>query len=587
MTALQKRWQVLPPAPPEQLAAFPDLAPLIVQLLYNRQIRTVDEVQSFLSRSTAVDNPFLLTGMNEAVTRLRQAIRSGEAIAIYGDYDVDGVAATALLVPTLRALGAQVIPYIPNRMEEGYGLNEGAVKALAQQGIKLVVTVDCGVRSTKEAALARRMGLDLIITDHHALGEELPAAVAVIDPRREDDRYPFKQLAGVGLAFKLAQALLRAEKRVPASRPMRGASAQGQDLPQEEDLLDLVALGTVADLAPLIGENRVLVCRGLERLRQAQRPGVAAMLAEAELRPEGVGAGAVGFVLGPRLNAAGRLDNAMASYELLTTSSAEEAAQLAQKLGAQNRERQQLMQQMVDQAREEVLALGDEPVYVLASPAYTVGIAGLVASRVTEEFYRPTIVIALEGEESKGSARSISAFHITQALDACKGLLVKYGGHAAAAGLTIKNENIGALREALSAIAQEQLSDEDWVPALKIDWPLALTQATGETLTMLEGLQPFGVGNPTPTFISQDVQVREARPVGTERPGLKLKLSDGKAVWDAIAFGEIASERPAARVDVVYTLQSRTWNGQARLELVVKDFRPASVLHPAFLAGEG
>jgi single-stranded-DNA-specific exonuclease len=573
LTALQKRWQVLPPAPPEHLAAFPDLAPLIVQLLYNRQVCTVDEVQAFLSRSSVLDNPFQLKGMNEAVTRLRQAIRNGEAIAIYGDYDVDGVAATALLVPTLRALGGQVTPYIPNRMEEGYGLNQGAVKTLAQQGIKLVVTVDCGVRSTQEAALARSLGMDLIITDHHALGDELPAAIAVIDPRREDDRYPFKQLAGVGLAFKLAQALLRAEKHVPAARER--ASAEDQGLPEEEDLLDLVALGTIADLAPLIGENRALVCPGLERLRQAQRPGVAAMLAEAEVRPEGISAGTVGFVLGPRLNAAGRLDNAMASYELLTTSSAEEAALLAQKLAAQNRERQQLMQQMVEQARQEVLARGDEPVYVLASPAYMVGIAGLVASRITEEFYRPTIVIALEEEESKGSARSISAFHITQALDACKGLLVKHGGHSAAAGLTIKNENIGALRDALSSIAKEQLADEDWMPALKIDWTLPLTRANGETLALLDGLQPFGMGNPTPTFVSHNVQMREARPVGRERPGVKLKLSDGKAIWDAIAFGEVANERLAPRVDVVYTLQSRTWNGQARLELVVKDIRPA------------
>ena len=575
MIALQKRWQVLPPAPPEHLAAFPELAPLVVQLLYNRQIRTVAEVEAFLSRSSALDNPFLLKGMNEAVTRVRQAIRNREAIAIYGDYDVDGVAATAVLVPTLRALGAQVIPYIPNRLEEGYGLNDGALKALAQQGIKLVVTVDCGVRSVKEALLARRLGLDLIITDHHALGDELPAAVAIIDPRREDDRYPFKQLAGVGLAFKLAQALLRVEKRVPTSRRMQEANAQSGNLPQEEDLLDLVALGTVADLAPLVGENRALVCRGLERLRQAQRPGIAAMLAEAELKPEKVNTGTVGFVLGPRLNAAGRLDSAMASYELLTTSSAEEAARLAQELGTQNRERQQLMQQMVEHARQEVLARGDEPVYVLANPFYTVGIAGLVASRITEEFYRPSIVIALEEEESKGSARSISAFHVTQALDACKDLLVKHGGHAAAAGLTIKNENIGALRNALSTIAQEQLVAEDWVPELKIDWALTLTQASGETLALLEGLQPFGVGNPTPTFVSHNVLLREARPVGSERRVLKLKLSDGRAIWDAIAFGEIAPERLATRIDLVYTLQSRIWNGQTRLELVVKDLRPA------------
>lgn len=575
MTALQKRWQVLPPAPPEQMAAFPDLAPLIIQLLYNREMRTADEVRAFLSRSSAPDNPFALKGMNEAITRLRQAIRTEEVVAIYGDYDVDGVAATALLVPILRALGAQAIPYIPNRMEEGYGLNEGAIKALAQQGVRLVVTVDCGVRSVKEADLARRLGLDLIITDHHALADELPAAVAVIDPRREDDRYPFKQLAGVGLAFKLAQGLLRAEQRVPVSRRVQRARAGGQDLLEEDDLLDLVALGTVADLAPLVGENRALVCRGLEQLRQARRPGVAAMLAEAQVKPENVTAGIIGFVLGPRLNAAGRLEHALSSYELLTTSSSEEAARLAQKLGAQNRERQQLMQRMVEQARQEVLARGDEPVYVLASPDYTVGIAGLVASRITEEFYRPTIVIALEDKESKGSARSISAFHITHALDSCKELLVKHGGHAAAAGLTIKNDNIPALRDALNAMAREQVAAEDWVPTVKIDATLTLPQVNGETLALLEELQPFGIGNPTPTFVSYNVHLRDARPVGSERPGLQLKLSDGKAIWDAVTFEEIPPERLAKRVDVVYTLQSRTWNGQARLSLLVKDLRPA------------
>jgi len=299
------------------------------------------------------------------------------------------------------------------------------------------------------------------------------------------------------------------------------------------------------------------------------------MFAEAQVKPEKVDAGTVGYVLGPRLNAAGRLDNAMASYNLLTTSAAEEATGLAQHLGAQNRERQQRMMQMVAQARQEVQALGDQPLYVLASEAYTVGIVGLVASRITDEFYRPTIVIALEEEESKGSARSIHAFHITHALDACQDLLVKHGGHAAAAGLTIKNENIAALRDALGSIAREQLTDEDWVPLLKIDWAQPLTQASGETLALLAGLAPYGVGNPTPTFVSNNVQMRDARPVGNERPALKLKLSDGRAIWDAIYFGQFPSERLATRMDVVYTLQSSTWNGQQRLELVVKDMRPA------------
>ncbi|MEM4723464.1 MAG: single-stranded-DNA-specific exonuclease RecJ, partial [Candidatus Hadarchaeum sp.] len=474
----------------------------------------------------------------------------------------------ALLVSTLRALGAQAIPYIPNRMDEGYGLNIPALETLAGQGIKLVVTVDCGVRSIKEASFARKRGLDLIITDHHAVGEGLPPAIAVIDPRREDDPYPFKHLAGVGLAFKLAQALLRAESRVPVSK--------AKALLQEEELLDLVALGTVADLAPLIGENRTLVCRGLEQLQKAQRPGIAAMLEEAGLRPEQVDATAIGFVLGPRLNAAGRLDHAMASYRLLTTTSADEAVSLAQQLGAQNRERQQRMNEMVEKARQEVLAQGDDWIYILADPAYTVGIAGLVASRITEEFHRPTLVIALEEGQSKGSARSISAFHITKALDECKDLLVKHGGHAAAAGFTIKNDNLDAFCARLREIAKDQLTTEDLVPVLKIDAALPLTGANGETLALIEELQPFGVGNPKPTFVTYNVQVRDCRPISTERGGAKLKLSDGVAVWDAVVFGEIAAENFAHHIDVVYTLQSNAWNGRQWIELVVKDLRPTA-----------
>ena len=568
MTSPRKRWEIMPPAPAELLASFPDLPPLIVQLLYNRQIRTSDEIEAFLTRSFALDNPFLLKGMNEAVTRLRQAIRTRETIAVYGDYDVDGVTATALLVPTLRALGAQVIPYIPNRMDEGYGLNNAALDALAGQGIRIIVTVDCGVRSVAEAAFARRLGLDLIITDHHAVANELPSAVAVIDPRREDDRYPFKHLAGVGLAFKLAQALLRAERQVPVSKV--------KTLPEEEDLLDLVALGTVADLAPLIGENRTLVSRGLEKLREARRPGVAAMLEEAALQPDQVGATAIGFVLGPRLNAAGRLDDAIASYNLLTTSSVEEATALAQQLGAQNRERQQLMAEMVERAREEVRTLGDDLIYVLANPAYTVGIAGLVASRITEEFYRPTLVIALEEKHSKGSARSIEAFHITKALDECSELLLRHGGHAAAAGFSISNDRIDEFRSRMRDIAARQLAADNLVPALRIDVALPLTQANWETLALVEGLQPFGVGNPYPTFVSYNVQVRDCRPVGSERTGLKLKLSDGVAVWDAIAFQQdIQADSFPRHIDVVYSLQSRVWNNEKRMELVVKDLRPS------------
>jgi single-stranded-DNA-specific exonuclease len=569
LAALQKRWEVLPPPPAEHLARFPDLPTLIVQLLYNRQIRTRDEVAAFLSRTVAQDNPFRLKGMNAAVTRLRQAIRNAEAVAIYGDYDVDGVTATALLVLTLRALGsAHVVPYIPNRLDEGYGLNKPALTQLAEQGVRVVVTVDCGVRSVDEVVHAGRLGLDLIITDHHALGAELPPALAVIDARREDDAYPFKHLAGVGLAFKLAQALLRAEQQVPASETAA--------LPQEEDLLDLVALGTVADLAPLIGENRALVSRGIEKLNEARRPGIAAMLSEAGLEPGQVDAGKIGFVLGPRLNAAGRLDDAIASYRLLTTPSLDKASELAQQLGEQNRLRQQLLNEMVQRAREEVEAQGDAPLYVLASSKYLPGIAGLVASRVTEEFHRPTLVIALDDVESRGSARSIQAFHITRALDKCHELLVHHGGHAAAAGFTIRNEHVDALRERLSDIARQELNEEDLVPRVKIDMALAINGASWEHLALIEDLHPFGIGNPRPTFVAYDVQVRHSRPIGKDGASLMMKLSDGVAVWDAFAFRQsIRPEQVGERIDVVYTMESDVWNGQRRMRLVVKDMRPA------------
>jgi len=545
--------------------------PLLARLLAARGVREAGELDDAL---TQLLPPQGLRGIDAAARLLADTLSAGQRLCVVADYDCDGATACAVLLRGLGLLGAApgTLHYVvPDRALHGYGLTPTIVDLALTKQPALLVTVDNGIASLAGVAHARASGLKVLVTDHHLPAKDgaavlLPDADVIVNPNQPDCGFASKALAGVGVVFYVLLAT-RAELRG------RGAFDAGSQ-PRLDALLDLVALGTVADLAPLTGENRALVCRGLERLRQARRPGVAAMFAEAQLRPETVTAGTVGFVLGPRLNAAGRLDNAMASYNLLTTPAPEEAGQLAQKLGAQNRERQQLMLQMVEQARQEVLKRGDEPVYVLASPAYAVGIAGLVASRITEEFYRPSIVIALDENESKGSARSISAFHITQALDTCKDLLVKHGGHAAAAGLTIKNENIDALREALNHIAQEQLTDEDWIPALKIDGTLSLPQVNGETWALLEGLQPFGMGNPTPTFVSHNAQLREARPVGSERPALKLKLSDGRAVWDAIYFGEVASERLTARIDVVYTMQSRTWNGQDRLELVVKDLRP-------------
>lgn len=570
MSPSPKRWTILPPAPAQHLERFPALPPLVVQLLYNRHVRTPEEVTAFLERQYAPDNPYLLKGMNAAVARLRRAIRDHEAIAVYGDYDVDGVTATALLVLALRGLGARAEPYIPKRKHEGYGLHESALEELARQGVKVVVTVDCGVRSVDEARFACGQGIDLIITDHHNVPSDLPPAVAVIDPKREDEDYPFAHLTGVGVAYKLAQGLLRAERQAPLSK--------AQATVEEHDFLDLVALGTIADLAPLVGENRALVSRGLKTLNEARRPGIAAMLQESALRPGQVDARAVGYVLGPRLNAAGRLDDAIASYDLLTTTSAEQAAVLARQLSVTNQERQRLMKDMVAHARQEVAAVGDAKAFVLASPVYAAGIAGLVASRISEEFYRPTIVIAIDGDKglSKGSARSVEGFDVALALEECKELLVRQGGHKAAAGFTISNDKIDAFRKRMLSMVEERLTDEQLWPTLLIDMELPLSEANTETLRFIEALQPFGMENQRPTFASLGVSVCSCRAVGSDNRTLKFKLSNGTQMCDAVAFRQDRrAEQVPQRVDIAYALQANEWNGRVSTELVVQDWRSA------------
>ncbi len=566
---MPKRWQIAPPAPPSHLARFPDLPPLIVQVLYNRGISTPQDVRDFLAGRFAPDNPFRLKGMAEAVTRLRRAIRAGEPIAVYGDFDADGVTATALLAQTLAALGATVYPYIPHRVKEGYGLNIGALRGLAAQGVRVVVTVDCGIRSVEEVRYGQELGLDIIVTDHHSVGEELPPALTAIDPKQPDCPYPFKDLAGVGLAFKLAQALLRTNRQVPILRRKKAAL-------DEEDLLDLVALGTVADLAPLLGENRAQVMRGLEKLNAPQRPGLRAMIAQAGLRPGEITTTSIGYVLGPRLNAAGRLDDAMVSYNLLTTPSAAEAESLAQELEERNRERQRLTLEMLERARRQVLALAEERLFFIAAEDFLAGIVGLVASRLTEEFYRPTVVVEMGPEESRGSCRSIPEFNITAALDQCRDLLIRHGGHAAAAGFTVATANLKSLQRRLQEIAREELAGLELVPTLFVDAEVDLAELDWATQAHLAKLEPCGYANPTPLFLSRRVIVRDARTVGADARHLKLTLSDGRTIWDAIAFGQGQwADKVPRHVDIVYSLEVHEWGGEKRLQLNVKDLRPS------------
>ena len=536
-------------------------------------------MEAFLSGETRPDDPFRIKGMNEAVTRIRRAIRQGERMVVYGDFDADGVTSTALLVQTLSALGGFVRPYIPHRVDEGYGLNINALAELAREGQQLIITVDCGIRSVEEVAFANRLGLDVIVTDHHSIGPQLPPALAVINPKRPDCPYPFKGLAGVGLAYKLAQALLRTHDKTPIRN---GFVA---DL-QEGDLLDLVALGTVADLAPLLDENRTLVQRGLARLNRTQRPGLQAMMGVAGVAPGQVTSTAIGFALGPRLNAAGRLDSAMLSYELLATDDVFKSSQLAGQLNALNARRQQVTAEAFEQAQAQIEADEAESfLHVAASEHFLAGIVGLVAGRLVEQYHRPTIVMELGPQQSRGSARSIAQFDITAALDRCaqEGLLVRHGGHAAAAGLTVENRKLPALISRLRAIAAEELADKELRPSLLIDAEVPLGPMDFAKLGQLQEMEPTGYANPQPRLLSRRVLVRDTRKVGADGAHLKMTVSDPAAgsranvTFDAIAFrqGHWHGRLPA-HVDLVYTMEENIWNGTRRLQLVVEDVRAAS-----------
>jgi len=560
-----KRWQIAPRVASAIIARFSNLPPLIVQVLYNRGITTPEQADAFLAPDALIGNPFQMRGMNDAVERLRRAMRAGESIAVYGDFDADGVTATALLVQVLRSLGAKVKPYIPHRVDEGYGLNLEALQQLKDDGVRVVITVDCGVRSLAEVAFATRIGLDMVITDHHAPTDQLPHAFAVIDPKQPQCQYPAKELSGVGVAFKLAQGLLRVNERVPL---------KNQTPVSEDALLDLVALGTVADLVPLTNENRALVKRGIARLRQSERPGIQALIRHAALKPETLDAGHIGFTLAPRLNAAGRLEHALRAYDLLTTIYPDEAEKLAQELEGTNRNRQNLTSELTLKARDAVAAFADaEPLLFVVDPSFLEGIVGLIASRLTEEFYRPSVAVHRGETESRGSARSISEFNIVGALDECRDLLIRHGGHAMAAGFTVRNENLSALETRLRAIAARELLLAELAPTLAVDAEASLSEMNWALHKALEQLAPFGYGNREPIFVSRNVVAREARVVGTEH--LKLILSDAQITWDAIAFrqGSWLGKLPP-RIDVAYQLDARTWNGETRLQLNVKDIKP-------------
>jgi single-stranded-DNA-specific exonuclease len=577
MPSLSKRWVVAQPAPPDHMAACSHLHPLVAQALYNRGVREAAAIQTFLAPPAQFNDPFAILDLRQAVERIRAAITAREQIVVYGDFDADGVTATALLVQTLKALGANVDAYIPHRVDEGYGLHCESLDRIAARGAQLVITVDCGIRSAKEVAYGQSLGMHMIVTDHHDIQQDehgcdiLPPALAVVNTKRQGDPYAFKGLAGVGIAFKLAQGLMRLEATDPV--------APGPVMLKTSDLLDLVALGTVADIAPLLDENRYLVQRGLAELNHPRRPGLIAMLAESKLPVGKVSAYSIGFVLGPRLNAAGRLASAQIGYELLTAADVLSAKVRADELGRLNRERQEKTQELVERAKERIATDGDgRYLYFLGGEAFHPGIVGLVAGRITEDLYRPSIVVEVGPTESRGSCRSIPEFNITRGLDECRELLVRHGGHAMAAGLTVKNENLPELQRRMEAIAARELAGRDLTPVIAIDAEYDLAERDAAFCGLLRQLEPYGEANPQPVFVSQGLEVVRDSPrlVGGDGRHLKLRVRarGSRLEWEVIAFrmGAWYDGLPA-RIDLAYCLEVNDFNGG--LQLNAKDLRPA------------
>lgn len=589
LRGLPREWRVAPRAPQptlDALSAATGLHPLIVQLLLNRGLGTAEQIQRFLADGAGtgrgganLHDPFLMKDMDRAAERVKQALDRRELIAIYGDFDVDGVSGVVLLQQALTALGGRAIPYIPHRDEEGYGLNCPALTALAEQGVNLVITTDCGISSLEEVEHCRCCGVDIIITDHHHICENglLPQALAVVNPKRPDCSYPFKYLAGVGVAFKLIQAVLK----------LLDGTRAGSTFPTilERELLDLVALGTVADLAPLLDENRTLVSYGMSALNRTNRPGIHELIQRAGLQYGSVECGRIGYALAPRLNAAGRLDHAITSYQLLLTTDPEEASRLASQLDEINQQRQRLTQEVYRRVEDDLRAMLDvsEDGAVRSLPnllffsdeAYPSGVLGLVAGRIAEKFCRPTIIIEGGNAECRGSARSIPGFNIVAALDECQDILVKYGGHAQAAGFTVAAVKIEELQRRLSALAAEALTTNPPHAVLDIDANVRLTTLNWDVYKAIQRLAPFGQQNQQPVFLSRNIVVREVQVVGRECPRhLRLRLFDGKQHWVAMAFcrEDLAPALSAAKtIDLVYTLEANHWNGATLLELNIKD----------------
>lgn len=564
MARLQKAWRLFPVKRElaSELSRKLNISRHIAQALINRGITDEQKATEFLYAGMEhIADPYLLKNMGTAVERIIQALESKEKITIYGDYDVDGITACAILYKTLSRLGVNVEFYIPDRQSEGYGLNIAALNNLKETGTTLVITVDCGISAVKEIQ-AVRGHLDIIVTDHHQPPPELPPALAIINPKQPGCVYPGKDLAGVGVAFKLCQALWQ--------------HYHGTDN-NFFDYIDIVAIGTIADIVPLTGENRVLVKLGLNRLITTDNPGIKALLEVCGLTGKVIDSGSVGFVIAPRLNAVGRVSQAATGVELLLTNDHEYARELASLLDAENSARQTIEKLILAKAEEQLATtdLSTAKVLVLAGEDWHSGVIGIVASRLVEKYYKPVIMISIHDGYGKGSCRSIPAFDIYTALSRCSDILTQFGGHHQAAGLTIPVENIPLLQERLQDIAAETLAEADYVPILTIDSVLPLEEVNAAFIEQLASLEPYGFANPSPLFACRNVKLREKRLVGQQSRHLKLKL-ENTAVNDVIAWnmGDLSDSLTCNEtIDMVFVPKYNEWQGQKKLQLTARDVR--------------
>lgn len=553
----------------EELSKAAGISTLLAKVFINRGKGDVQYIKKFLNPSLdELYDPFLMKDMDKAAERIIKAIENKESVVIYGDYDVDGITSTSILYTFLNDLGINVSYYIPDRLTEGYGMNIDALSKIAEKAVDLVITVDCGITSFDEVSYLKEKGIDIVITDHHECKDTLPEAYAVVDPCREDCPYPFKELAGVGVVFKLINALCI--KMNLGNKHM--------------EYLDLVALGTVADVVSLTDENRIIVKYGTDLIQNTKNIGLKTLINVSGLMERQIDSWSIGFGIAPRINAAGRLGDASRAVKLFVTKSSEEALSIALELNEDNRLRQDMDLSIYNDALkiiEEEIDLNRQKVIVVAKEGWHHGIVGIVASKLVERFYRPCILISIDDGVGKGSGRSIEGFNIFEALGHCDDLLLKYGGHELAAGLTISPENINAFRSRINEYADEVLTRNDLIPKIRADARIQKSDISLESVRQLEALSPFGPGNQPPLFVYDNLTIVEQRVVGKDKNHLRLKLDDNGFQIDAIGFNmgeQYEAYEINDRLDVLCSLEINTWNQQESVQMKLKDIRTSKAI---------